>query len=165
MSHTVLLTLKDRKHAEKLAKKRVQAKPKHIRFNDSGYHDNPHRWYPHMIGLLGEMAFSKITGMPINEEIYAGGDRGDFGTLEIKTRMCKDRNPLLIVKKREWERKSPKRYILMRLDPSQEEAEVLGWISRGEFDELKSPLFLYGREVYTVRATQLRQFRPRKKAG
>lgn len=140
------------------------AKGANIRFNDSGYHksseedsEKNERWYPHFIGLLGEIAFSRIYKLPINLDVSSKGDTIDFGQIEVKTRCSKDRNPLLIVKEREIEKKSPSSFFLMRLDPSFEEAEVLGAVSKQDFVASASPLKLYGREVLTMRADTLKK--------
>lgn len=159
----VKFTADDLESAKILAKKRVRKKPLAIRYNSSGYHrvkkgddpDKAARWYPHFIGLLGEVAYGSLMSLRVNDDVRKTGDEADFGETEIKTRCCKDRNPLLMVNKREFDKKSPKEYILVRLEPDYSHAELLGKITKDSFGKMAEIMKRGEREIMTVRAEDL----------
>jgi hypothetical protein len=99
----------------------------------------PNEYAPHLIGVLGEMAWATVKGVPIDEKIYKVRDKGeDFRGVEIKTVTYFGRGePELKVKVKEFHKKHPQVYVLMRVDPNTLEVELLGKISRKKFDDLK----------------------------
>jgi len=133
------LTKQEVSFAKKLAKKRHNAKNTFIRnrgilMKEGSVYD------PHIIGLIGEMAYAKHTGEKIDEEIYAVRDKGqDFHKVEVKTiTYFGDGEPELKIKQKEFETKSPETYILARVDKKKlSSVELLGRISREEFDKSK----------------------------
>lgn len=90
-------------------------------FHSGDNHDwSNERWYPHSMGLLGEIAFKRLTGMDMDLSFRRAGDQGfDFpDETEIKTRVTKEwerGDPYLLVRKNDWERKKPSRYVLVEL--------------------------------------------------
>lgn len=93
--------------------------------------ESQERWYPHMIGLLGEIAFKRITGMEIDLSFRKKGDSGfDFEDMtEVKTRIpskSEGSNPKLLVRERDWERKKPSRYVLIQVDTQLTSAVIRG---------------------------------------
>lgn len=163
MPLSVKLTTKEKAFAKKYARMAVAAKPQQIRFNDSNFHRRgdpsirDERWYPHYIGKLGEMAYGRAMKKEPSLLITEGGDSMDFPGIEIKTRCSASLDPLLIVKKREFLRKSPKQYVLVVVDPAFDFAHIVGRISRAAFGVLAEPLELRGREVLTVKAKNLEE--------
>lgn len=98
-------------------------------------------YMPHFIGLLGEMAWSIHSGLPVDEEIYAVRDGGqDFDGIEVKTitYFGKDEPELKIPVKEYVKRNEIKTYVLVRVDVKRpQNVEILGTISREDFDDLK----------------------------
>ena len=102
----------------------------------------PNEYMPHYIGVLGEIAWSIATGENIDTNIYPVRDNGeDFNGVEIKTITYKGLGEpeLKITKKEFFERKSPRIYVLTRIDitSNNAEVEILGKIEKREFDRLK----------------------------
>lgn len=135
----VKLTKQEVSFAKKLAKKRHNAKNTFIRnrgilMKEGSVYD------PHIIGLIGEIAYSKLTGEKIDETIYAVRDKGqDFHQVEVKTiTYFGEGEPELKIKQKEFETKSPKMYVLARVDKKKlDSVELLGIISRDEFNKKK----------------------------
>lgn len=158
-------TEEDRELAKHVAIARVLNKKNNIRFHDSNYHrykegDPPEkleRWYPHFQGLLGEIAYASLTGQrdEVNFSVSRKGDIEDFPGTEVKTRCCKDRNPLLMVKKRDFLRKKPAAYVLMRLEPDFSCCEILGQVSRKQFENRSEEMMMKGKEIFALRAEKL----------
>jgi hypothetical protein len=102
----------------------------------------PNEYMPHYIGALGEIAWSILTGENIDREIYPVRDGGqDFSGIEIKTiTYFGNGEPELKITKKEYsERKPPNLYVLARtnIKSYEPEVEILGKITRNEFDRLK----------------------------
>jgi hypothetical protein len=99
----------------------------------------PNEYAPHLIGVLGEMAWATVKGVPIDENIYKVRDKGeDFRGVEIKTVTYFGKGePELKVQVKEFHKKHPQLYVLMRVDPNTLEVELLGKITRKKFDTLK----------------------------
>lgn len=117
---------------------RCGAKPQDIRFNDSGYHDDKDRAYPHMVGMAAEIAYSRVTGKPFDRTIKSSGDGYDFpGGVEVKCSMFMGRDVELKIKLREYSRKRPSKYVLCRVSKDLKTVEILGEITREKFDKIK----------------------------
>ena len=99
----------------------------------------PNEYAPHLLGILGEMAWATVKGVPIDENIYKVRDKGeDFRGVEIKTVTYFGKGePELKIKVQEFNKKKPQIYVLMRVDPNTLEVELLGKITRKKFDEIK----------------------------
>lgn len=99
----------------------------------------PNEYAPHLIGVLGEMAWATVKGIPIDEKIYKVRDKGeDFKGVEIKTVTYFGKGePELKVKVQEFNKKHPSVYVLMRVDPNTLEVELLGKITREKFNAIK----------------------------
>jgi len=151
------------------AKERTNTKSSGYANFFGGFHSkdkNPmsdERWFPHMIGLLGEIAYGRTFGEPIDLSFRKGGDKGyDFANkVEVKTRKCKDKNPWLMVRKNDFLRKPANKYVLCRLDPPADDApftivEFLGWIDYEGFKSGGQELEMPGRVNWVIRAECLR---------
>jgi hypothetical protein len=137
MSVFVDLTDEVVKKAFQLGKARCDEKELDIRQRQSGYHNNPLREYPHQIGVIGEYAFAQFSGRKVDETLLALGDKGDFGE-EIEIKTSTHNNPMLLIKQEEYNRKSPKRYVLVRVDEQNlNRVELVGQISREDFQKNK----------------------------
>lgn len=99
----------------------------------------PNEYAPHLIGVLGEMAWATVKGVPIDEKIYRVRDNGeDFKGVEIKTvTYFGAGEPELKIKVEEFRKKRPSVYVLMRVDPTTLEVELLGKITRDKFNQIK----------------------------
>ena len=148
----IQITQNERDLARKVAQWRVEAKDKKIRYNSAGYHANPDIAYPHYVGLLGEIAFSKAWDVEVDLSALPGGDHIDFGAVEVKTRLNKGD---IMVKCRDWDRKVPKYYVLIWLSKDETYAEVAGVISREDFDKKKRVVTLFNESKYTVASSEL----------
>ncbi len=140
MNNSLVLSQEDIDKAEKIGKARCEAKPLSFRFNDSNYHsNNSDRSFPHIIGALAEIAYSKAVNKPMDEEIYDHGDKTDFNGIEIKATTWDGIDPELIIKQKEYNKKSPLAYVLIRIDKDYKtgKIEFIGSISRERFDKLK----------------------------
>lgn len=105
------------------------------------------QYMAHFIGVVGETAWSLHTGEPVDEKIYAVRDDGeDFKGIEVKTiTYCGAGEPELKITVKEYaERKPPKLYVLVRFNKPRGEVEVLGKITRMDFDK-KCKVKQYGR--------------------
>ena len=93
----------------------------------------------HFLGILGEMAYAKITDKQIDENIYKVRDTGsDVDDVEVKasTRLSDDIE--LKVEKKHFETKFPKKYVLVRINEDAfRTIDVLGEITRENFDKHK----------------------------
>lgn len=116
------------------------------------------QYLPHIIGVVGELAWSLYTGEPVDEKIYAVRDDGqDFKGVEVKTVTYQgDGEPELKVPVKDWESKTPSTYVLAKFDMDRT-VEILGSISRKRFDEIKKQK-KYGRYLplnYVVKMSDL----------
>jgi hypothetical protein len=146
-----------------LAKKRHEAKHTSFR-NKSLYYQKesgniPKEYLPHFIGLLGEMAWAHATNSTIDYNIYSVRDPGeDFDGIEIKTvTYSGPGEPELKIKVAEFEKKTPHTYVLVKINLDNMEVEILGKISREQFDKIKVKK-RYGRhlpENYIVKTSNL----------
>ena len=126
--------------AEELGRGRVSAKPKSIRNNRSGFHgENDDRAYPHILGAMMEIAYSRITGKRLDERLLAGGDKCDFDGVETKSSTWVGPDIELKVDQCEYIRKLPVAYCLGRVSKRYDFVEFIGSISRERFDIIKSP--------------------------
>lgn len=117
---------------------RCGAKPEDIRFNDSGFHEDANRAYPHVVGMAAEIAYSRVTGRPFDRTIGKSGDKYDFpGGVEVKCSMFKGKDVELKIKVGEYSRKRPNLYVLCRVSNDLKTVEILGEISREKFDKVK----------------------------
>jgi len=124
--------------ARSFGQARCGAKPQDVRFSDSGYHDDTDRAYPHMVGMAAEIAYSRVTGRPFDRTIKESGDGYDFpGGVEVKCSMFMGKDVELKVKVREYARKKPNKYVLCRVSKDLKTVEILGEITRGQFDKIK----------------------------
>jgi hypothetical protein len=119
----------------------------------------PNEYAPHLIGVLGEMAWATIKNVPIDENIYKVRDPGeDFRGVEVKaTTYFGDGEPELKIKVKEFNKKKPKLYVLIRVDPNTLEVELLGKITREKFSKVKTTK-QYGPnlpENYIVKVSQM----------
>lgn len=98
------------------------------------------QYMAHFLGVIGELGYSLATGEPVDEEIYAVRDSGqDFDGVEVKTITYMGAGePELKIPVTEYEtRTPPKKYALVRYDRGRKEVDVLGTISRHNFDKRK----------------------------
>ena len=98
------------------------------------------QYMAHFLGVIGELGYSLATGETIDENIYSVRDDGqDFEGVEVKTitYMGSGEPELKITVKEYEQRKPPKRYVLTRFNLKNNEVEVLGRITRPQFDKVK----------------------------
>lgn len=147
-----------------LGKKRHEAK--HISFRRNSFSvseekrisDVPSEYLPHIIGVIGELAWSLYTGESVDENIYKVRDSGeDFKGVEIKTVTYNGSGePELKIPVKDWESKTPNLYVLAKFDMV-DTIELLGCIERKRFDEIKKRK-KYGRFLplnYVVKMSDL----------
>ena len=94
----------------------------------------------HFLGVIGELGYSLATGETIDENIYSVRDDGqDFEGVEVKTitYMGSGEPELKITVKEYEQRKPPKLYVLTRFNLKNNDVEVLGRITRPQFDKVK----------------------------
>lgn len=140
------------KFALDLAKKRHDAKHISFRNKDVAEFNNSNKlnlssklnvdnqYMSHYIGIMGEMAWAIANNQQIDENIYSVRDSGqDFDGIEIKTITYFGKGePELKITKKEYERrKPPKVYVLARISIIRNEVELLGKITRENFDATK----------------------------
>lgn len=152
MATVIKINEKDVSKLLDLAKRRHDAKPNSIR--NSGIlikrsEDPLENYLPHFIGIIGEYAWGSLTNKPIDEIIYRIRDSEDFNGEEVKTiTYFGAGEPELKIKIREFKEKTPKKYILARINKDNVletlktgkdsiEVELLGQISREDFDSKK----------------------------
>ena len=98
------------------------------------------QYMAHFLGVIGELGYSLATGETIDENIYSVRDDGqDFEGVEVKTitYMGSGEPELKITVKEYEQRKPPKLYVLTRFNLKNNEGEVLGMITRPQFDKVK----------------------------
>jgi hypothetical protein len=146
------------KLAKYLGKKRCDAKPIKIRFNDSNYHShNSKREYSHQLGALCEIAYCSITNQEVDLSIYEHGDSVDYNGVEVKGSTWPYEDIELKVKKSEYERKKllVEHYVLCRVDPEFKWVEFIGSITQKKFDEIKYAKTHLQRENWTTVAQNM----------
>jgi len=119
------------------------------------------QYMSHFLGLVGELAWSLLSGDPVDEKIYKVRDVGeDFKGIEVKTiTYMGEGEPELKIKVEEYEKKTPKKYVLVRFDLYNREVEILGTITRKMFDKHKVQK-KYGRFLpnnYVVPVSKMRK--------
>ena len=98
------------------------------------------QYMAHFLGVIGELGYSLATGEEIDENIYSVRDDGeDFNGVEVKTitYMGSGEPELKITVKEYEQRKPPELYVLTRFNLKNNEVEVLGKITRSDFDNKK----------------------------
>jgi hypothetical protein len=98
------------------------------------------QYMAHFLGVIGELGYSLVTGESVDENIYSVRDDGqDFEGVEVKTitYMGNGEPELKITVKEYDQRKPPKLYVLTRFDLKNNEIEVLGKITRMNFEKKK----------------------------
>jgi hypothetical protein len=107
-----------------------------------GRHKIAAEFEPHILGVLGEMAWSLHSSQELDRNIYEVRDDGeDFPSLEVKTLTYFGKGePELKIPVTEFvERDKVKIYVLARVDLKRpEEVELLGQIDRAVFNILKT---------------------------
>jgi hypothetical protein len=96
----------------------------------------------HYIGAIGELAYSKYSGLPIDTEAYTYGDDGtDFKNgVDVKSSMINSCPNLLL--KKEFMRDTAKYYVLSWIN--HDDVYLIGWISKEEFNS-KCKVVNYGK--------------------
>lgn len=128
----------DAKHSSFRNASRIMSDEKNEAFEDLFKIDK--QYMPHFLGLVGEYAWSKYSGEPLDETIYAVRDGGeDFKGVEVKTITYMGAGePELKITQKEYEaRKKPNKYVLVRFDLKSKVVEILGTITRYMFDKEK----------------------------
>ena len=100
---------------------------------------------PHILGVIGELAYAKLYGKKVDEEIYEVRDDGtDFdGETEVRTVTYAGSGTVdLKVPQSEYDRKSNvKTYVLAHVNQKKlNEVRLLGEISRDNFDKRKKKM-------------------------
>ena len=146
------LTKKQLNYALSLAMQRHDAKHTSFRNKDTDRFMNESKgslsekfsvdkqYMAHFLGVIGELGYSLVTGEPVDENIYSVRDDGqDFDGVEVKTitYMGSGEPELKITVKEYDQRKPPELYVLTRFNLKNNEIDVLGKITRGEFDQRK----------------------------
>ena len=148
----IKLTKKQLNYALDLAMRRHDAKHTSFRNKDTELFSNDTKksisarigadkqYMAHFLGVLGELGWSLVTGEAVDEEIYDVRDSGqDFEGIEVKTITYMGRGePELKITVKEYDRRTPPElYVLTRFDSSTATIDVLGKITRAEFDKVK----------------------------
>lgn len=138
LNPTYVLSEEQRSLAEKIGKARCEAKSARFRYNDSGFHSyNGDRAFPHILGVCAEIAYANLTNKKLDEAIYEKGDETDFDGIEIKTSTWRGDDIELKVKAKEYAKKTPKAYVLARIDENYKSVQFMGSISRIKFEQIK----------------------------
>jgi hypothetical protein len=149
----IQLNEKELNYALDLAIKRHDAK--HISFrnkdterfanttktNIAGKMNVDKQYMAHFLGVLGELGWAMATGDVIDSNIYSVRDGGeDFSGIEVKTiTYAGNGEPELKIPVEEYEtRKPPKMYVLTRFNSDKNIIQVLGKITRENFDRVKT---------------------------
>lgn len=137
--HQIEFTLRQRELIRKLGRARHEAKCK-------GAAKRTRNWVggederTHQLSLVGELAIHLVTGLPLDERTYDWGDDGfdhvdKYGhTYETKTSTYSGGGIELKVPAAEWARKVADVYFLVRGDREFMWADIIGRISRAEFE-------------------------------
>ena len=138
----------DAKHKSFRNASQIMPEHKRVEFRDT--FDIEKEYMPHFLGLVGEYAWSQHSGEPLDETIYAVRDPGeDFKGVEVKTvTYFGAGEPELKIKVEEYEEKTPETYVLARFSMKSREVEVLGTITRHDFEKCKVKK-KYGRNLPT----------------
>lgn len=137
-------------YAMKIAKQRHDAKHESFRNKTRYFNSNNSilsnrlkikpEYMPHYVGVLGELGWAIMNNLEVNETIYSVRDPGeDFKGVEVKTiTYFGNQEPELKITQKEYQsRKKPKLYVLTRVSIDRNEIEILGKITRENFDKLK----------------------------
>ena len=126
------------KHISFRNKSRLVAKEKPKTLVEEYIYDRTHK--AHFLGLLGEMAYATAVGEKIDTNIYSVRDTGaDVNGAEVKTSTFSGDGVELKIPQTEFDIKSPKKYILARLNENRfNEVELVGEISREDFAKHKT---------------------------
>lgn len=126
--------------AKSIGRTRSDAKPDGVRDESPYYYrekDDPA--YPHIIGATGEIAYARVIGGEIDMRIMSKGDQYDFpGGIEVKTSTWEGDDIELKAQVRLYEKKVPNKYVLVRVYKDLTTAEILGEITRKQFDRVKT---------------------------
>ena len=133
------------KKAIEIAVARHEAKDKSFRTKDIYFNKEKNslgianEYMPHLIGVVGEMAWAILNNLNLDEGIYKVRDCGeDFDGVEIKTTTYFGYGePELKIKQQEFYKKTPNTYVLVRVNPKNLDTEILGKITRKNFENLK----------------------------
>ncbi len=146
------LTKKQLNYALSLAMQRHDAKHTSFRNKDTDRFMNESKgslsdkfsvdkqYMAHFLGVIGELGYSLVTGESVDETIYSVRDSGqDFEGVEVKTitYMGSGEPELKITVKEYDKRNPPELYVLTRFNLKNNEIDVLGQITRKEFDQKK----------------------------
>lgn len=149
-NHTLIkFTDKEVEWAIDMGKQRHGAK--HSSFRETGRMGDVSKVFggSHILGVLGELAYEKYTGIEMDRNIYSVRDKGyDFKTskksgrnfkIDIKTITYNGEGEKeLKVKIDEYIKKTPDEYVLVFIDKDNlKEATILGYISREDFEKNK----------------------------
>tara|TARA_R100001377_G_scaffold85302_1_gene71401 strand:- start:2352 stop:2855 length:504 start_codon:yes stop_codon:yes gene_type:complete len=142
MSHVLKLTDDELAYCKELGVKRHMAKKPSFR-NSRNLRKQGFEGEIHMIGVIGEYAYHKVTGSKLDENIYATGDAGydfedDGSKIEVKVSTYGPVGTELKIPKKEYERIKPDQYVLVYVNKNNlKDVTVLGKISRKTFDKKK----------------------------
>ena len=143
MSTCLTLTQDELDYCKGLGVKRHMAKHPSFRDKSAVPTKQLYTGESHVLGILGEYAYHKVTGSKIDECIYERGDAGydfeeDGSTVEVKVSTFGPSGTELKVPKREYQRYKPDEYVLAYIGKGKfNEVNVLGKISRENFDKKK----------------------------
>ena len=143
MSTCLTLTQDELDYCKGLGVKRHMAK--HPSFRDKSVVPTKQLYTgeSHVLGILGEYAYHKVTGSKIYECIYERGDAGydfeeDGSTVEVKVSTFGPSGTELKIPKKEYEERKPDEYVLVYINKNNlKDVTVLGKISRKNFDKKK----------------------------
>jgi hypothetical protein len=123
-----------------------------------------------LVGLLGEIGFSLLFGMPRDEEIRVRSGTPDFvagnGQLvEVKSTHHKDPHllvPAYFIDGKFTTKEPIEIYVLMRVDYQARSVEFLGWCERGDLIRDDCLEFFRGanRKSFVLHCSQLKQLDP-----
>jgi len=148
---------------EEVANRQCNAKIDGIREKDSDYHRNQNlsdksdRALPHRIGMLGSVAYGKHMGLFVDEKVFeTHGDKEDFHNVEVKTSTWMGAGVELKIKVSEYNRKSPRKYVLARIDARDTiRVALVGEISRDKFDKAKRLKNYGNQDCWVIGAKEL----------
>lgn len=121
----------DKRYCEKIAKRRHRGEPGKFYTKD----DPPMK--ADLVGVYGEVAYSKMTGLPINENRFNAGDCGiDFPDGAQVKASAIDTLPNLIIEEDKWDSQIAQFFVLVWVE-SFDMVHVIGKISREKADKVK----------------------------
>ena len=143
MSHVLKLTDDELAYCRELGVKRHMAKHPSFREKSVVPTKQLYAGESHVLGILGEYAYHKVTGSKIDECIYQRGDAGydfeeDGSKIEVKVSTYGPVGTELKIPKKEYEERKPDQYVLVYVNKNNlKDVTVLGKISRKTFDKKK----------------------------